>query len=105
MEIIQQFKARGAQVRATIKLIEEGGRNASRGKEKVMTYFRGTTVETTIISRGTTVETTTKQMEILQEQVTYHKNTYNQSPAVDDVGEATSIFVLNEDIPTLLSDL
>ena len=51
--------------------------------------------------RRTTGETTTNQREILQEQVTYHKNLYNQSLTVDDIGEATSRLVLNEDMPTL----
>ena len=49
----------------------------------------------------TTGEATTNQREILQEQVTYHKNRYHQSPVVDNIGEATSEFVLNEDMPTL----
>ena len=53
--------------------------------------------------RRTTGETTTNQREILQEQVTYYnkKNLYNQSPTVDDIGEAASRFMLNEDMPTL----
>ena len=51
--------------------------------------------------RRTTGETTTNQMEILQEQVTYYKNLYNQSPTVDDTGEATSRFMLHEGMPTL----
>ena len=51
--------------------------------------------------RRTTGETTTNQSEILQEQVTYYKNLYNQSPTIDDTGEATSRFMLNEDMPTL----
>ena len=50
--------------------------------------------------RRTTGETTTNQRKILQEQVSY-KNLYNKSPTVDDIGEATSRFMLNEDMPTL----
>ena len=51
--------------------------------------------------RRTTGETTTKRREILQEQITYPKNLYNQPPTADDIGEATSRFVLSEDMPTL----
>ena len=51
--------------------------------------------------RRTTGEATTNQREVLQEQVIYYKNLYNRSPIVDDIGEATSRFVLNEDMPTL----
>ena len=98
IEIIQLDKARGAQTRARIKWIEEGERNTkyfcslekSRGKKNVMTKLR-----------RATGETTTNQREILQEQVTYDKNLYNQSPTVDDIWEATSRFMLNEDMPTL----
>ena len=36
-------------------------------------------------------ETTINQREMLQEQLKYYKkNLYNQSPAIDDIGEATS---------------
>ena len=97
-EIIQLDKARGAQTRARINGIEEGERNTkyfcslekSRGKKKVMTELR-----------RTMGETTTNQREIVQEQVTYYTNLYNQSPTVDDIGEATSRFMLSEDMPTL----
>ena len=51
--------------------------------------------------RRTMGETTTNQREIVQEQVTYYKNLYNQSPTIDDIGEATSRFVLNEHMPRL----
>ena len=79
-------------------MIEEGERNTkyfcslekSRGKKKVMTKLR-----------RTAGETTTNQREILQEQVTYYKNLCNQSPTVDDIGEATNRFMLDEDMPTL----
>ena len=100
MEIIQLDKARGAQIRAMIKWTEEGERHttyfaAQRKAEgkKVMTKLR-----------RTTGETTTNQTEILQEQVTYYKNLYNQSPNVDDIGKATSRFVLNEDMQRLVKE-
>ena len=51
--------------------------------------------------RRTTGETTTNQREILKEQVTCYEKLYNQSPTIDDIGKATSRFVLNEDMPTL----
>ena len=98
MEIIQLDKARGAQIRARMKRIEEGERNTkyfcspekSRGKKKAMTKLR-----------RTTGETTPNQREILQEQVYIIQICVNQSPTVDDIKEATSRFVLYEDMPTL----
>ena len=98
MEILQIDKTRGAQVRARIKWIEEGERNTkyfcnlekNRGTKKVMTRLR-----------TTTGEVTTNQSEILQEQVTYYKNLYNQSPTVEDTEDATRRFMQNVNMPTL----
>ena len=101
MEILQVDKTRGAQVRARIKWIEEGERNTkyfcslekNRGKKKVMTRLR-----------TTTGEVTTNQREILQEQVTFYKNLYNQSPTIKDVEDATTKFMQNVNMPTLAED-
>ena len=96
IETIQLDKARGAQPELGLSGLKKRNETQyfcslekSRGKKKVMTKLR-----------RTMGETTTNQREILQEQVTY-KNLYHQSPVVDDIGEATSRFVLNEDMPTL----
>ena len=51
--------------------------------------------------RRTTGEITTNQKEILKEQVTHYEKLCTKSPTIGDIGEATSRFVLNEDMPTL----
>ena len=86
MEIIQLDKARGRKSELGLSGLKKGNATKnfytlekSRGKKKVVTKLR-----------RTTGEATTNQRETLKKQVTYYKNLYNQSPTVDDVGEATS---------------
>ena len=98
LEILQVNKTRGAQVRARVKWIEEGEKNTkyflnlekARNKKKVISRLR--------LESGQVV---TDQKEILQEQVKYYKQLYNQKTQIVDVAKATDDFITNENFNTL----
>ena len=98
IEKIYDSETKGAYIRSRKKWIEEGERNTkylcslekARGKKKVITML--------CKESG---EVITDQRQILAEQLSFFKQLYNQSVAVDDVTEATNTFIENENFLVL----
>ena len=101
LEAISLEKARGAQVRARIKWIEEGERNTkyflnlekSRGKKNVMTRI--------IDNNGKLI---TNQTEVLEEQVKFYSTLYSQNTGIENIEEVVNDFIHNENFPKLEED-
>ena len=98
LELLHLDKAKGAQIRSRVKWIEEGERNTkyfcslekSRGRQKVITRLQ-----------RESGETVSDQNEVLQEQVSFYKELYNQKTRIQDVKEATGRFIENIAFPRL----
>ena len=101
LEVIHTEKARGAQVRARVKWIEEGEKNSkyfltlekTRSKKNVMTSIKN--------GRG---ETLTNQEDVLREQVNFYSTLYSQSTETNDFKEAIGEFMQNSPHPSLEAD-
>ena len=101
LELIQLNKAKGAQVRARMKWIEDGERNTKyfcnlekhNGKKKIISRLR--------TESG---EVVTDQNKIMQEQVSFYQKLYSQKTPVENVREATNLFLANEPLPHLTED-
>ena len=98
LEILQVHRARGAQIRARLKWIEEGEKNSkffcnlekARNKNKIITRI--------IKDSGNII---TDQREVLEEQVNFYNSLYNQETTVANVKSAASEFIKHETFRTL----
>ena len=98
LEIAQLNKAKGAQVRAGIKWVEEGERNTkyfcnlekARGKKRSITRLRKETGE--IVSN---------QQDVLQELTSFYGRLYNQKVTSTNIEEEVDTFLENEEFPRL----
>lgn len=98
LDILQIEKARGAQVRARQKWIEEGEKNTaffcSLEKSK-------RTKNTMTKLRKQSGELITDQHKILEEQVNFYENLYNQETEASNIERDTEMFLENIIKPTL----
>ena len=98
IEIIQVNKAKGAQTRARVKWIEEGEKNTrffcnlekSRAKKNTITRLEKDTGETIV-----------EQNKLLEEQVSFYKNLYNQKADSNNIAQSINNFIGNVDFPKL----
>ena len=98
LEIFGLNKARGAQIRARVKWIEEGEKNTkyfcnlekARGKKKIITRLETDSGEI-IVNQG----------DILKEQVKFYTGLYNQTTESTNITEDVNEFMNNEDYPKL----
>ena len=101
LELLSMEKARGAQIRARTKWVEEGEKNTKyflglekhRAKSNVMTHVKN--------DSGVIV---CKQSEILQEQVKFYSNLYSKSNTNTDIKDMVTSFIEAETFPKLDND-
>eukprot|EP00745_Piridium_sociabile_P017317 TRINITY_DN26057_c0_g1_i12.p2 TRINITY_DN26057_c0_g1~~TRINITY_DN26057_c0_g1_i12.p2 ORF type:complete len:330 (+),score=21.92 TRINITY_DN26057_c0_g1_i12:2115-3104(+) len=101
IEIISMEKARGAQIRARTKWVQEGEKNTTfflglekyRAKSNVMTHIKK--------DNGITVS---KQMDVLNEQARFYSTLYSKTDTDKNIKDMVSSFVQGEEFPKLNSN-
>lgn len=98
IEVMQLDRARGAQVRARVKWIEEGEKNTKFFCNLEKVRARKNTITRLKQSSGNII---IKQEEIMQEQVNYYRSLYSQIPTERNIEESLLNFIKDETFPKL----